>query len=300
MRRILVVDDDQTARELYLRVLRNEGYDAAAADSGGAAVAMLLTDDNRPDAMFLDLQLGDTTGFDVLHEVRSRGLFVPTVVMTAFRLDFDPDRSIELGALGYVDQPLTIESLRTLAATLTRLPTELDEPNVLHSRVIAGDPVALECICSAFLHQLPQRLERAYPQTPWDFAVDAVSAASLEYAGGAARRYDPNRLPSVLDFVYMIARRNLLNARRSEASRHKRDLRFATEQAMAAAAAIDSDPQFEVWAAIDRVTKTEAERRAAKAWLMGAHSQVIATALGCSDGAEASRTVKQFKDRLLK
>ena len=95
--------------------------------------------------MFLDLNLGSGTGFDVLRWMRAERRFVPTAVMTAFRLEFDVDEAIELGALVYVDQPLSLEGLIGLARSLTRPMSPLDDPNHLHARVRAGDPGALEC-----------------------------------------------------------------------------------------------------------------------------------------------------------
>jgi hypothetical protein len=41
--------------------------------------------------------------------MRARGVVVPTAVMTAFRVAFDPDEAIALGAMAYADQPLSID-----------------------------------------------------------------------------------------------------------------------------------------------------------------------------------------------
>jgi CheY-like chemotaxis protein len=113
MRRILVADDDQSARGIYTTALLNDDYEAVGVGCGRDAINLIVKD-KRPDGMFLDLHLGDMTGLEVLELLRTQGLFVPTVVMTAIRLQFDQDRAIELGAVGYVDQPLTIESRQAL------------------------------------------------------------------------------------------------------------------------------------------------------------------------------------------
>ena len=49
--------------------------------------------------------------------------FVPTAVVTAFRVEFDPDEAIALGALAYADQPLSSDTLLTTARVLIRPPS---------------------------------------------------------------------------------------------------------------------------------------------------------------------------------
>jgi CheY-like chemotaxis protein len=253
--------------------------------------------------MFLDLNLGDGTGFDVLRWMRAERRFVPTAVMTAFRLEFSLDEAIELGAAAYVDQPLSVDGLIALAGSLTRPMSTLDDPNQLHIRVCAGDPGALECLGAAFLRELPRRLARAFPHVPPDLVEDAVSTACVEYVGGAAPRFDARKGRSVMDFVYTIAWRNLRDRLQSELSRANREHRWVAEQPHPANPPFDIPvAAFDVWTAIMAVTKDQAERRAAAVWLDGGNSDRIATALGLdgSDAAGRRRGSKQFKDRLIK
>lgn len=299
MRRVLVVDDDEGTRQTFRVVLRTERYDVALATSYGTAIHLLQ--EGVTHAMFLDLNLGFRTGFDVLRWMRAESRFVPTAVMTAFRLEFDPDEALELGALAYVDQPLSFESLLRLAGSLTRPMSPRDDPNELHGRVRAGDPGALECLDTVFLRELPRRLVRAFPRVSPDFVEDAVSAACVEYAA-APRRFDANSGQSVLDLVYRIAWRNLRDRLQSEASRAARERRWAREQPTQVEPQFESASAYDVWAAIMAVTKDEVERHAAKAWLDGGSNDAIATALGSKhlDLADRQRATKQFKDRTIK
>ena len=164
--------------------------------------------------MLLDLRLGDMSGYDVLRWMRGRDLMLPTGVMTAFRLEFDPDEAIALGAMAYVDQPLSIDEVLALVESLTAPPRPADDPLRLHQRLLTGQPGALDCLAHLFLESLPGRLKRAFPRVPWDFAVDATTDACLEYGANPAR-FDASR-SSIGDFVYLIARRKLSNRLRSE------------------------------------------------------------------------------------
>lgn len=253
--------------------------------------------------MFLDLDLGDGTGLDVLRWMRERKRFVPTAVMTAFRPEFNPDDAIELGALAYVDQPLPIEVLVTLARGLTRPLSAFDDPNQLHCRFLAGDPGALDCLDAIFLKVLPRRLHRAFTRAPFDFAEDAVATACVEYGGRAAARYDPSRLPSVLDFVYAIAWRNLANRLHSEVARTNRERRWATESPVAQLP--DSEGvagAFDARLAVFALITDPRERKAAEVLLRGGTSGDIAAALGLAHlpPGDRSRACKQFRDRIIK
>src|SRR5260221_5387821 len=227
MPRVLVVDDDQGTRETYDAALRHGGFAVNLVDSGGAAISALLSG-VKTHAVLLDLKRGDMRGFDVLRWMRIQGFIMPTAVMTGFHFEFDPDEAIRLGAMAYADQPLSIADVLALAESLTTPPSPLDSPRRLHARVLAGDPGALECLDAVFLKALPARLERMFPRAPWDFAVDAATDASLEYAANPTR-FDPSRTSSIVDFVYLIARRNLSNRLRAESMLKDREARYAGE-----------------------------------------------------------------------
>jgi DNA-binding response OmpR family regulator len=303
MLRVLVADDDLGTRETLRLVLSHEGYDVVLAHSGASAIDS-LSGAHSAHAMLLDLRLGDISGFEILRWLRDESRFVPTAVITAFRYEFDPDEAIELGALAYVDRPLSLEAIVELVGSLTRPPCLQDTPNQLHARVRAGDPGAIECLHTIFLKQLPLRLRRAFPRAPADFAEDAVSTASFEYASGAARRFQDSRGSSVVDFVYAIAWRNLRDRLQSETSRLKREQRWALTQTTLSREAVcaRNAPTLDVWAAILAVTKDANERRAARVWLDGGGTVEIAEALLRErlPPPDQFRAVKQFKDRMIK
>jgi CheY-like chemotaxis protein len=301
MTRVLVVDDDLGTRETYGAALRHSGYGVTLADAGGAAIAA-VSRAAKTHAMLLDLNLGDMTGYDVLRWMRTRGIMVPTAAMTAFRSEFDPDEAIALGAMAYADQPLSIGDLLALVESLTTPASPLDSPERLHARVLAGDPGALECLDAIFLKIVPARLERMFPRAPWDFAVDAATDASLEYAANPAK-FDPSRLPSVVDFVSMVARRNLTDRLRAESAFQDRQARYAgTKMVVLTPDSQSRRSDIDVWAGVLAVTIDPRERRAAKLWLEGARNDAIAEALGMGHlRADDQRPeVKRFKDRLLK
>ena len=67
--RVLIVEDDEGARELFADALRFTGYYVRTAADGLEGIRMLETFD--PDVVVLDLGLPMATGFEILHELRS-------------------------------------------------------------------------------------------------------------------------------------------------------------------------------------------------------------------------------------
>ena len=114
---------------------------------------------------------------------------------------------------------------------MTAPPSPSDALLQLHIRSLTGEPGALDCLDSVFLKTLPPRLRRLFPHAPWDFTVDATTDAYLEYGANPAR-FDPSRNSSIIDFVYLIARRNLTNRLRAETALKDREARYAREQTM--------------------------------------------------------------------
>jgi CheY-like chemotaxis protein len=69
--RILVVDDNESVRELFARMLRNKGYQVATADNGFDAL-LKLKEVVIPDVIISDLNMPKMSGFEFLSVVRRR------------------------------------------------------------------------------------------------------------------------------------------------------------------------------------------------------------------------------------
>jgi two-component system OmpR family response regulator len=116
-RRVLVVDDDDTIRELLELALGDAGYDVGSAAEGGAALEMV--DRFKPHLVLLDLRMGgiDGRGFAAAYRARP-GRRAPIALVTAVR---DPAQAaIELGAQGYLAKPFDLGELLNLVARLAR------------------------------------------------------------------------------------------------------------------------------------------------------------------------------------
>jgi two-component system cell cycle response regulator DivK len=112
MKRILIVEDKDTSRELLRTVLEKQGYEVAEAADGEQAIKQARAD--VPDLILLDLQMPLRNGYEVVSELRKdpRFVSVPIVAVTASAMQGDRDKALLAGFSGYLTKPLSLSTLR--------------------------------------------------------------------------------------------------------------------------------------------------------------------------------------------
>ena len=81
---VLVVEDDDSVREVCAAMLRFGGMQVVACASGPLGVDHVRADPGRFDALLLDMTLADMGGEAVLHSIRSVAPDLPAVLMSGF------------------------------------------------------------------------------------------------------------------------------------------------------------------------------------------------------------------------
>ena len=119
---ILIVDDDEGVTQTFARMLRLEGYEVHTAMD--AETGLRAADQNRPDAIILDLRMPLVDGLVFLRRLREqerhRGIPVAIVTGDYFLEDAVSTELRELGAeLKF--KPLWLEDLVGLARTLVKV-----------------------------------------------------------------------------------------------------------------------------------------------------------------------------------
>ena len=107
--RVLVVDDEPNIVDVISMALRFQGFEVAAAHTGGDAIAQVAT--FRPDLMLLDVMLPDMEGFDVARRLGSQRGAVPIIFLTARDATEDKVRGLTTGGDDYVTKPFSLEEL---------------------------------------------------------------------------------------------------------------------------------------------------------------------------------------------
>ena len=105
---VLVVEDEDPARELLTSYLDPEGYDVAWVSSG--TEALIRARQLRPDAITLDIRLGDISGWEILHRLKKDPETAQIPVVLISILD-EPETGFALGASDYLVKPVSKETL---------------------------------------------------------------------------------------------------------------------------------------------------------------------------------------------
>ena len=84
--RILAIDDDPDTREMYARMLRDEGHEALIAADGVEGLQLL---DEKPDLVILDLRLPGMDGYEILRTMKADPSTsdVPVLIVSAHRFE---------------------------------------------------------------------------------------------------------------------------------------------------------------------------------------------------------------------
>ena len=122
---ILIAEDDENDALILQRALRNVGFNNPfhISPNGSDAVRYLkgegLYADRRkfrfPRILFTDLKMPEMDGFELLQWLRSNPecKIIPTIVLSASRLDSDVTRAYQLGANSYIAKPSDFDQLVT-------------------------------------------------------------------------------------------------------------------------------------------------------------------------------------------
>ena len=108
--KLLIIDDDAHLRESLAEVLELDGFEchqAGAAKEGIAAAQKL-----EPEVVIMDIQLPDSSGFQICQELRKRSKTVILIMMTGrFLSSEEKKQGFELGADEYITKPFDLAEL---------------------------------------------------------------------------------------------------------------------------------------------------------------------------------------------
>ena len=108
VKKVLVVDDEQSIIDVLVYNLKKEGYETIEATDGITAVNIAL--EQKPDLMLLDIMLPKLDGLSVCKRVKNH-LNIPILMLTAKDAEIDKIVGLELGADDYITKPFNLLEL---------------------------------------------------------------------------------------------------------------------------------------------------------------------------------------------
>lgn len=179
MRKLLLIDDDQTLAMLLQALLAQHGFELAWADRPSTGKAMLAA---GPELVLLDVMMPEQNGFEVCRELRAQGVKTPIIMLTARGADDDRITGLKLGADDYLPKPFNhLELLARIEAVLRRSPPVAAATNVLdrdrRSLRLDGREIALTAMEYRLMEALAGNPGRVYSRNALIELLDEAGAA---------------------------------------------------------------------------------------------------------------------------
>lgn len=148
-KRVLVVDDEPTVREVLAAYLDRDGFKVREAADGLAALQSIT--EEPPDLIVLDVMIPKIDGLSILSETR-RHTSIPVILLTARAEEADRILGLELGADDYVVKPF---SPREVVARVRAVLKRTGRSNIVSSRLDYGPLVINGLSREAFVDNQP-------------------------------------------------------------------------------------------------------------------------------------------------
>ncbi len=105
--KVLIVDDNSSIRVLLQHLVEEAGYQAVCLSNGEAAYHCLSNSSGDFEIAFVDLEMPVMGGIEVVRKIRSKGIFLPVIAMTAKVLEDSCSNYGMPGFDGLVTKPFT-------------------------------------------------------------------------------------------------------------------------------------------------------------------------------------------------
>ena len=107
---ILVVDDEENAREGLSKILSKEGYSVYMASNGKEAIEILRR--QSFDLVITDMRMPLMDGFEVLREIKKMNENIGVIMITAYGEVESYLEAINMGAFEYINKPVRVNELK--------------------------------------------------------------------------------------------------------------------------------------------------------------------------------------------
>ncbi len=125
MSNILIVDDEQSYRQLLSLVFEGDGHTLRTAMNGREALGMLQ--DEPADVVISDVKMPDMDGIDMLQAVRETQPDLGVILMTAFASVETAREAFKLGADDFIQKPFDVEELKLIVKKTLEKQALIDE-----------------------------------------------------------------------------------------------------------------------------------------------------------------------------
>jgi len=110
MKRILVVEDNETNLYLIKFMLEKNGYEVIEAKDGAVGVELAVKE--KPDLILMDIQLPGIDGLEATKRIRASEADseIPIIALTSYAMAGDREKALAAGCTGYIEKPINPET----------------------------------------------------------------------------------------------------------------------------------------------------------------------------------------------
>lgn len=219
MNRILIVEDEPRIAAFIAKGLKASGFTTLTASTAADGRAQAIT--ATFDLIILDLGLPDGDGYSVLSYVRSVGIDIPVIILTARNSVHDTVTGLQSGADDYMAKPFQFDELLARVRLRLRADPQGSEPSILSHdglkldllrRVASVDNVEVDLsarefdLAEAFLRHPGQALSREQLLSRvWGYDFDPGSNVVDVYVRYLRNKLGAHRFQTVRGIGYRLA-----------------------------------------------------------------------------------------------
>jgi len=159
--RILVVDDEQIARENLEHILKNEGYEVLSVESGVSALKRLST--TEFDLVLTDLKMKLVDGMEVLEKTKELYPDTEVVMITAYATVNTAIEAMKKGAYHYIPKPYKVDEARMIVKRALEKKKLKDELRDLRQYCVEKSKASLIIGKSRKMHELVKMANQIAP-----------------------------------------------------------------------------------------------------------------------------------------
>ncbi len=216
MMKILVADDEDLARKRVIKLLEETDFSKTIHESSSGKDTISAINEIEPDLVFLDIQMTDMTGFDVIEKIHPEQLPV-IVFVTAY--DNFAVKAFDVQALDFLLKPYKKERFfEALHRGIERI--HLEEKRVFQSKVngliqfLKNEDIDLDESVKTYLEKVVLKVGKKYYFIPVDtikYIVSSAYYAEIFTMDGAKHLY---RI-SMSDFIQKLSPDHFIRVNRS-------------------------------------------------------------------------------------
>jgi two-component system nitrogen regulation response regulator GlnG len=150
---LLVIDDEPSILHAFRRAFPGSDYSLVTAGSAAEGLAALAR--QTPDAVVLDVRLGDASGLDTFDRVRRHDARIPVILITGHGTTDLAIEAMKRGAYDYLLKPLELPHLRDVVAKACR------SSRLMHTPAVVAESEPADAVGDALVGRCP-RMQEVY------------------------------------------------------------------------------------------------------------------------------------------